>query len=68
MLYKCVQLLKIIFTLNNKSVLQEINCGVMREENMRYCKKCLQPDTNPVVRLNEKQICYACEYEELKKK
>ena len=34
---------------------------------MRYCKKCLQPDTRPGLYFNEKQICYACLYEEEKK-
>lgn len=35
---------------------------------MRYCKKCLQPDTRPGVLFDENQICYACKYEEQKKK
>ncbi len=34
---------------------------------MRYCKKCLQPDTRPGIFFNEQQICYACLYEEEKK-
>ncbi len=34
---------------------------------MKYCKRCLQPDTNPVIKLDEEQICYACRYEESKK-
>lgn len=47
---------------------------------MRYCKKCVMPDTRPGIRFNEKGICCACEnhmkkelvnydmrYEELKK-
>lgn len=34
---------------------------------MKYCKKCLQPDTNPVILLDEKEVCYACRYEESKK-
>ncbi len=34
---------------------------------MRYCKKCLQPDTRPGILFNDQQICYACLYEEEKK-
>lgn len=34
---------------------------------MKYCKKCLQPDTRPGIRFDENQICYACKYEESKK-
>lgn len=33
---------------------------------MRYCKKCLQPDTRPGILFNEEGICYACLYEEEK--
>lgn len=35
---------------------------------MKYCKKCLQPDTRPGIKFNEEGICYACLYEEEKKK
>ncbi len=31
---------------------------------MKYCKKCLQPDTRPHVKFNEEGICYACTYQE----
>ena len=34
---------------------------------MKYCKKCLQPDTRPNVLFDENQVCYACKYEESKK-
>ena len=34
---------------------------------MRYCKRCLQPDTRPGVVFDEEQICFACRYEESKK-
>jgi N-acetyl sugar amidotransferase len=33
---------------------------------MKYCKKCLQPDTRPNIYFNENQICGACLYEESK--
>lgn len=33
---------------------------------MKYCKKCLQPDTRPGILFDEEQICYACRYEESK--
>lgn len=33
---------------------------------MRYCKRCLQPDTRPGVVFDEEQICFACRYEESK--
>ncbi len=33
---------------------------------MKYCKKCLQPDTRPGIAFNEEQVCYACLYEESK--
>ena len=33
---------------------------------MKYCKKCLQPDTRPGVLVDEEQVCYACRYEESK--
>ena len=34
---------------------------------MKYCKKCLQPDTRPGILFTDDQICYACVYEEKKK-
>ncbi len=34
---------------------------------MRYCKRCLQPDTRPGILFNDKGVCYACLYEERKK-
>lgn len=34
---------------------------------MKYCKKCLQPDTRPGILFDDRQICYACLYEESKK-
>ena len=34
---------------------------------MRFCKKCVYPDTKPGLELNEKGICYACINYELKK-
>lgn len=33
---------------------------------MRYCKKCLQPDTRPGIVFDDEQICFACRYEESK--
>lgn len=33
---------------------------------MRYCKKCLQPDTRPGIVFDDEQVCYACRYEESK--
>lgn len=33
---------------------------------MKYCKKCLQPNTRPGIMFDEEQICYACRYEESK--
>lgn len=35
---------------------------------MRYCKRCLQPDTRPGVLFDEHQVCYACKYEDEKNK
>lgn len=35
---------------------------------MKYCKKCLQPDTRPGILFNDQGICYACLYEEEKRK
>lgn len=34
---------------------------------MKYCKRCLQPDTRPDIRFDEKGVCYACLYEDKKK-
>ena len=34
---------------------------------MRYCKRCLQPDTRPNIVMDDEQICFACRYEESKK-
>lgn len=34
---------------------------------MRYCRRCLQPDTRPGIVFDEEGICYACRYEEGKK-
>ncbi len=34
---------------------------------MKYCKKCVQPDTRPGIYFNEDRICGACLYEEEKK-
>lgn len=33
---------------------------------MKYCKRCLQPDTRPNILFDENQVCYACKYEESK--
>ena len=33
---------------------------------MKYCKRCLQPDTRPGIIFDDEQICYACRYEESK--
>ena len=33
---------------------------------MKYCKKCLQPNTRPGILFDDQQICYACRYEESK--
>lgn len=35
---------------------------------MKYCKKCLQPNTRPGILFDENGVCYACLYEESKKK
>ena len=29
---------------------------------MKYCKKCVQPDTRPGISFNEKDICPGCQY------
>ncbi|MCF0186134.1 MAG: N-acetyl sugar amidotransferase, partial [Bacteroidaceae bacterium] len=34
---------------------------------MKYCKKCLQPNTRPGILFNDEGVCYACLYEESKK-
>ncbi|MDE5777603.1 MAG: N-acetyl sugar amidotransferase [Lachnospiraceae bacterium] len=34
---------------------------------MKYCKKCLQPDTRPGIVFDEEQVCMACRYEESKR-
>lgn len=34
---------------------------------MKYCKRCLQPDTRPDIRFNDEQVCYACIWEEEKR-
>jgi len=31
---------------------------------MRYCKKCVQPDTRPGIYFNEEGICGACLWKE----
>ena len=31
---------------------------------MKYCKKCLQPDTRPGVLFDDEQVCFACRYQE----
>jgi len=35
---------------------------------MKYCKKCVQPDTRPGIHFNEEGVCGACLYEDEKKK
>lgn len=30
---------------------------------MKYCKKCVQPDTRPQIRFTDDGICYACKYQ-----
>lgn len=34
---------------------------------VKYCKKCLQPNTRPGILFDKEQVCYACRYEEKKK-
>lgn len=34
---------------------------------MRYCRKCLQPDTRPGIIFDKDQVCYACRFEESKR-
>ena len=34
---------------------------------MKYCKRCLQPDTRPGILFDKEGVCYACKYEESKK-
>ncbi|MFC1644077.1 N-acetyl sugar amidotransferase [Candidatus Omnitrophota bacterium] len=31
---------------------------------MRYCKKCVQPDTRPGIKFDDDGVCYACKYSE----
>jgi len=31
---------------------------------MRYCKKCVQPDTRPGIYFNENEVCGACLHED----
>ena len=31
---------------------------------MRYCKKCVQPDTRPAIKFDNDCVCYACRYHE----
>ena len=35
---------------------------------MKYCKKCVMPDTRPGITFNEEGICSACQAYEYKKK
>lgn len=35
---------------------------------MKYCKKCLQPNTRPGIVFNDEQVCMACVFEENKNK
>lgn len=35
---------------------------------MRYCKKCVQPDTRPGIEFDEKGVCLACRFAEQKEK
>ncbi|MBP7089110.1 MAG: N-acetyl sugar amidotransferase [Candidatus Omnitrophica bacterium] len=30
---------------------------------MKYCKKCLQPDTRPGIKFDENGVCFACKFE-----
>ncbi|MFC1667058.1 N-acetyl sugar amidotransferase [Candidatus Omnitrophota bacterium] len=34
---------------------------------MKYCKKCVQPDTRPKIKFDENRICYACKFAEERK-
>ena len=34
---------------------------------MRYCKKCVQPDTRPGLKFDESGVCYACKFAEERK-
>lgn len=34
---------------------------------MRYCKKCVMPDTRPGIKFNEEGICSACQSYERRK-
>ena len=35
---------------------------------MKYCKKCLMPDTRPGISFNEEGVCLACQNHEKRKK
>ena len=35
---------------------------------MRYCKRCLQPDTRPNITFDENGVCPPCNYSEVVKK
>ena len=35
---------------------------------MKYCKKCLMPDTRPGISFNEEGVCSACQNHEKRKK
>lgn len=34
---------------------------------MKICKKCVMPDTRPRLQFDEKGVCAACEWDEIKK-
>ena len=34
---------------------------------MKYCSKCLYPDTKPYIQFDKKGVCNACKHGELKK-
>ena len=40
----------------------------MNEKILKYCTKCLMPNTRPRITFDEKGVCNACSYNELKKK
>lgn len=39
---------------------------MLKKKTMKYCKKCVQPDTRPDIKFDEDGICLACRYEESK--
>lgn len=39
----------------------------MEVKNMRYCKKCVMPDTRPGIKFNEEGVCSACQSFERRK-